>query len=79
MKNFLFILFVSALSATVNEPLRCEVFSGYRNDRIHWHLQDPGAGGTLTYSERYRDVEYWENGLVLKTIHRDLTFFLRGT
>ncbi len=73
-------LFLSAagLFATVNEPLRWEIFSGYRNDRTHWHLQDPGDGGTLTYSELYRDIEYWENGLVLKVIHRDLTFFLRG-
>ncbi len=64
--------------ATVNEPLRCEITSGYRNDRIHWHLQEPDDGGPLTYSELYRDVEYWENGLNLKVIHRDLTFFLRG-
>lgn len=64
--------------ATVNEPLRCEITSGYRNDRIHWHLQEPDSGGVLTYSELYRDVEYWENGLDLKVIHRDLTFFLRG-
>lgn len=79
MKKVLFCLFASSLLATINEPLRCEIFSGYRNDRIHWHLQDPGEGGTLTYSEVYRDIEYWENGLVLKTIHRDLTFFLRGS
>lgn len=78
MKHILFCLFASGLFATVNEPLRCEIFSGYRNDRIHWHLADPGGTGALTYSELYRDVEYWENGLVLKTIHRDLTFFLRG-
>lgn len=78
MKKFLFLLLASGLYATVNEPLRCEIFSGYRNDRIHWHLQDPGEGGELTYSELYRDVEFWENGLVLKVIHRDLVFFLRG-
>jgi hypothetical protein len=74
-----FSLFASSLLATVNEPLRCEWFSGYRNDRIHWHLQDPGEGGTLLYSELYRDVEYWENGLTFKVIHRDLSFFLRGS
>ncbi len=74
--KFLFCLFISGLFATVNEPLRCEVFSGYRNDRIHWHLKE---GETLTYSELYRDVEYWENGLELKVIHRDLTFFMRGS
>jgi len=76
--GFLFCLAAFPLFATVNEPLRAELFSGYRNDRIHWHLQDPGAEGALTYSELYRDVEYWENGLLLKAIHRDLTFFLRG-
>ncbi len=77
--RFLFFLAIGArLFSTVNEPLRCEIFSGYRNDRIHWHLQDPGDEGTLTYSELYRDIEYWENGLVFKAIHRDLTFFLRG-
>ena len=78
MKIFCFFLLASGLFATINEPLRAEVFSGYRNDRIHWHLQEPGDGGALTYSELYRDVEYWENGLVLKTIHRDLVFCLRG-
>jgi hypothetical protein len=78
MKFLSFFLSAAGLFATVNEPLRWEWFSGYRNDRIHWHLQDPGEGGTLTYSELFRDVEYWENGLTLKVIHRDLTFFLRG-
>lgn len=76
--KWLFFFFSTALFATVNEPLRWEVFSGYRNDRIHWHLQEPGEGGTLTYSELYRDVQFWENGLVLKVIYRDLTFFMRG-
>ena len=66
------------LSASINEPLRFELFSGYRNDRIHWHLQQ-GGEGTLFYRELYRDVEFWENGLTLKAIHRDLTFFLRGS
>ncbi len=79
MKWFMFFFLASGLFASVNEPLRCEISSGYRNDRIHWHLQDPGEGGELTYSELYRDVQYWENGLLLKTIHRDLIFFLRGT
>ncbi len=68
--KFLFFLFAATLMATVNEPLRLELFSGYRNDRIHWHLQE--------YSEHLRDLQYWLNGLTLKAIHRDLTFFLRG-
>lgn len=79
MRKLFFLLITTGLFATVNEPLRCELFSGYRNDRIHWHLQDPGEGGALKYSELYRDIQYWENGLVFKVIHRDLTFFLRGS
>lgn len=78
MKFYSLLLFCLPLAATVNEPLRAELFSGYRNDRIHWHLQQGGAG-TLFYSELYRDVEFWENGLMFKGIHRDLTFFLKGS
>lgn len=78
MRQFFFLLMATGLFATVNEPLRCEFFSGYRNDRIHWHLQEHGEGGAITYSELYRDIEYWENGLVFKVIHRDLSFFMRG-
>lgn len=75
MKYLPIFLFALSLFATVNEPLRCEVFSGYRNNRIHWHLVNDGK---ISYSKLYRDIEYWETGLVLKVIHRDLTFFLRG-
>ncbi|MBX7065828.1 MAG: hypothetical protein K1X28_01225 [Parachlamydiales bacterium] len=78
MKKILFLFIAASLFATVNEPLRWEFFSGYRNDRIHWHLQEPGDGGLVTHSEVYRDVQYWLNGLVLKVIHRDLVFFARG-
>jgi hypothetical protein len=74
-----FLLLPLVLFATVNEPMRCEFFSGYRNDRIHWHLQQPGEGGALTYSEKYRDLQFWENGLVFKSIHRDLVFYARGS
>lgn len=70
MKYFLLSLFAFPLLASVNEPLRIQVFTGYRNDRIHWHNQ--------TESQLYRDVQYWENGIGFKVIHRDLTFFLRG-
>lgn len=79
MKFYSFLLFCLPLAATVNEPLRAELFSGYRNDRIHWHLQHGGGEGTLFYRELYRDVEFWENGLMFKGIHRDLTFFLKGS
>jgi hypothetical protein len=80
MKSYFFFFFYLPilLTATVNEPLRLNLFSGYRNDRIHWHLQQ-GGEGTLFYNEVYRDVEFWENGLTLKGIHRDLTFFIRGS
>jgi hypothetical protein len=78
MKLWPFFFFAMPLFATVNEPWRWELFTGYRNDRIHWHLQESGDGGPLTYSELYRDVEFWENGLTLKTIYRDLSFLFRG-
>lgn len=74
-----FFLFATSLFATVNEPLRIEVFSGYRNDRIHWHLKTPGEDNSLTYTELARNVQFWTNGLVLKAIHRDLTFYIRGS
>lgn len=78
MKFYSLLFFFLPLAATVNEPLSVEMFSGYRNDRIHWHLQE-GGEGILFYSELYRDVEFWENGLTFKAIHRDLSFFLRGS
>jgi hypothetical protein len=78
MKFSSLLLFCLPLSATINEPLRAEFFSGYRNDRAHWRLEQGGAG-VVFYSELYRDVEFWENGLMLKTIHRDLSFFLKGS
>lgn len=80
MKRFICSLLpLASLWATVNEPLRGELFSGYRNDRLHWHLQLPGDGGALTYSELYRDLQFWENGLSFKSIHRDLVFYARGS
>ncbi len=78
MRYLLLFFSAATLFATVNEPLRVEAFSGYRNDRIHWHLQNPGDDGSLTYSELYRDIQYWQNGLTFKVIHRDLTFYMRG-
>ena len=78
MKYWPFFLFFLPLAATVNEPLRIALYSGYRNDRLHWHLQQGGTG-TLTYSELYRDVQFWENGITLQAIHRDLAFFLQGS
>lgn len=78
MRIWFFSLVALPLLATVNEPFRWELFSGYRNDRLHWHLQTGGTG-LLTTSELYRDVQFWENGLAIKTIHRDLVLFLRGS
>src|SRR3990167_6859738 len=72
-------LFIAtSLFATVNDPLRWELFSGYRNDRLQWHLQE-GGSGTLTYNEMIRDINFWENGLNIRTIYRDLVFFMNGS
>lgn len=79
MKIWAFLLLVFGLSASVNEPLRLELSTGYRNDRFHWHLQNPGDGSEITYAELDRDIQFWENAFVLKSIYRDLTFFLRGS
>lgn len=66
------------LLASFSEPVRLEYATGYRNDRLHWHLQDPGDGGALRYSEVYRDLQFWENALSLTVYHRDIYFFLSG-
>ncbi len=76
--TFVSFLFIASVSATVNEPFRWDFFSGYRNDRLHWHMQH-GGSGTLLYSELYRDLSFWENGLAVQTISHDLVFFLYGS
>jgi len=78
MRKLFVYFFAFPLFATVNEPFRWEFFSGYRNDRLHWHLQTGGTG-LLNTSEIYRDVQFWENGLTIQTINRDLVIFLRGS
>ena len=78
MRIWIFSLLAFSLFATVNEPFRWEFLSGYRNDRLHWHLQTGGTG-LLNTSEIYRDVQFWENGLTIKTINRDLVIFLCGS
>jgi len=78
MRYSLLSLFVLPLAATVNEPFRWEFTSGYRNDSLHWHLAT-GGSGLVTTSQIYRDVQFWENGLAIKTIHRDLAFCIRGS
>lgn len=67
-----------AAFASVNEPMRWEWQTGYRNDDLHWHLINPGDGDELTYSERYRNLQFWENALSIRVIYRDLAVFVRG-
>ena len=71
-------LLLSSLWGSFSEPTRWEYATGYRNDRLHWHLQNPGDGGKLNYSEVYRDLQFWENALSLIVYHRDIYFFLGG-
>lgn len=79
MNRFLYLLlFPAFLRATVNEPPRCALLTGYRNDLLHWHLQDKGDGGEVVYTEKYRDVEFWENELAFNVIHRDLVLSVWG-
>lgn len=80
MKCSLFasILLSAQLWGSFTEPTRWEYSTGYRNDRLHWHLQDPGDGGALTYSEVYRDLQFWENALSLTVYQRDIYLFLGG-
>lgn len=68
--KFWLIILAFPLFATVNEAPWLELFTGYRNDRIHWHHG--------IHHQKLRDLEYWENGLVLNVIHRDLSFLIRG-
>jgi len=74
-KIALLLLFPLALMATVNEPWRWELLSGYRNDFLHWHL-NPNSG--MQQSEKFRDVEFWDNQLTYKVIHRDIVFYING-
>lgn len=78
MRFWFLSVFVLPLAATVNEPFRWELTSGYRNDTLHWHLLT-GGSGALTTSQIYRDVQFWENGLAIRTIYRDLAFCIRGS
>lgn len=73
------LLFPFFIFATVNEPWRCELFSGYRNDRIHWYLHQAGSGGHRIYDELYRNLQFWENGLSFRVIHRDIAFGANGS
>jgi hypothetical protein len=37
-----------------------------------------GGSGALTYREKYRDLQFWENSLLLSSTYRDLYFLLQG-
>jgi hypothetical protein len=58
--------------------MRWEWGSGYRNDTLHWHLQNPD-NRQLTYSEQDRDLQFWENQLTIRVIYRDIAIFARGS
>lgn len=79
MKFLSIFLFVPLLLfASVNEPMRWEWQTGYRNDNLHWHLQNPGDASELTYSEHFRNLQFWENALSIRVIYRDIAVFARG-
>jgi hypothetical protein len=65
-------LLAGSLFASVNEPMRWEYSTGYRIDHFHWHLQN---GGALAYSEEARNLQFWDNGLALSVIYRDIALF----
>lgn len=73
------ILVSTSLWASFSEPTRWDYATGYRNDRLHWHLQNPGDGGALKYSEIYRDLQFWQNALSMTVYQRDIYFFLSGS
>ena len=77
MKKLCLILACSSLFATVNEPLRWEWSMGYRSDDFHWHLLESTDGSSL-YTEHYPTLQFWQNNLQLRVVHRDLTFFAQG-
>ncbi|MDE3046232.1 MAG: hypothetical protein KGJ02_06270 [Verrucomicrobiota bacterium] len=75
---FCIFLLPLAAFATVNEPLHMELQTGYRNDNLHWHLQDAGDGGVLYSSEKYKNLQFWDNALDFRMIYRDLVFYVYG-
>jgi len=76
--RWLFALFsYSALCGSVNEPIRWEWQTGYRNDIFHWHLKQFSAPEKTVYSERFRDLQFWVNSLTVRAIHRDIAIFAR--
>jgi hypothetical protein len=72
--KYLSLLIPFTLFATVNEPLRLELLSGYRSDDIHWHFE-----GKDPYGEDYDNLQFWQNQLALRSIHRDIVFYAKGS
>ena len=69
------LLLSSQLWGSFSEPTRWEYSTGYRNDRLHWHLRKEGS---LSYSEVYRNLQFWENALSLTLYQRDIYLFIGG-
>lgn len=76
---FYSLFFSSVLQATVNEPFRIEYWTGYQQDKVHWHVREGGEGGRLLYTEEMRGLEFWENGIGIETIVRDLFAAVEGS
>jgi hypothetical protein len=76
---FLAVIPCSMIWGSVNESVRWEWQTGYRNDTFHWHLKNPANGGALSYTEHARDLQFWENALTFRLIHRDIALFARGS
>jgi hypothetical protein len=77
--QWLFLMIPGFVYCSVNEPMRWEIETGYRNDGLHWHLQDRGDNSALTYSEHFRHLQFWENSLALRVIHRDIALVAQGS
>ena len=69
MRYLAYFALPATLVATINEPPRLELLSGYRNDLIHWHLTQ---GDIFLSSERARNIQFWQNALLFDCIHRDI-------
>ena len=69
------VLCSSVAWTTVNEPMRLEWLTGYRNDHLHWHLKKDDA---VIARKRLSDLQFWENALQVRVLHRDLYVQARG-
>ncbi len=69
--KYLLALLPFCLFASINQPLRVELFSGYRNDTLHWH--------TDSQNEDYENIQFWQNGLKVRSVQRDIVFNAEGS